>query len=450
MTWRKLKMFTHSYAAQWRRRIDLVLLLAATVIALSILSPLALAQTETVLYSFDYPTFTFTGCPPNSYNIYPHAGVVFREGRLFGTTPEGGIGEKGLPGSKDGIVFKLTPPKSGSAPWEKNTVHNFIPEPTTAPPPIDGIYPCSRLVLDDGVLYGTTLGGGSAGFGMVYALIPPTTGQWTETILYNFTGGTDGEAPYDGLLMDGSNIFGVSMGGSTNSNGSNVFELSSNGSGYTERTLLSNNAGDIYNGDLLLDVPTGSLFGTSQSGGAHGYGYVFALIPQGGGFTVSDIWDFTGGADGAHPNGGLAGRAGDLFGTTQGGGESIGCCGVLFELRQEIKGDPLYSEITWRTFSGAPSDGSIPVAGLYKDASGTLWGTTTIGGLDNMGTIFELYPDRTIVNDWHYGEVYSFTGGTADGANPQSLLTEDKSSNLYGTTNAGGSANEGTVFKFIP
>jgi uncharacterized repeat protein (TIGR03803 family) len=436
------------------RTAGLTLTLTAALIVFSTLSPLpARAQTETVLYSFGYPTSTFTGCPPNSYNVYPHAGLLFRNGHLFGATPEGGAGEKGLPGSKDGMVFRLVEPKSGSTPWEKNTVHSFIPEATTAPPPVDGIYPCSRLIEDDGFLCGSTLSGGSAGFGTVYSLAPPATGQtaWTETILYNFTGRADGAAPYDGLTAYENLLFGVSLGGVDNGNGSNVFMIVNDGSGYIEQTILTNSVGEIYNGDLLVDKSTGLVFGTSQNGGAHGYGYVFQLTQSGSAWTMADIWDFTGGADGAYPNGGLAGRTGDLFGTTQGGGASIGCCGVLFELRQEYANDPLYSEITWHAFNTSDStDGSIPVAGLYQNANRNLWGTTTVGGLDNLGTVFELYPDRTIVNDWHYEEVYSFIGGTTDGTNPQGLLTGDKSGNLYGTTNAGGSANKGTVFRLTP
>jgi uncharacterized repeat protein (TIGR03803 family) len=67
-----------------------------------------------------------------------------------------------------------------------------------------------------------------------------------------------------------------------------------------------------------------------------------------------------------------------------------------------------------------------------------------------LGTVFELYPDRTIVHDWHYLDLYSFTGGTTDGANPESLLTEDSSGNVYGTTNYGGLENEGIVFQLKP
>jgi uncharacterized repeat protein (TIGR03803 family) len=114
-----------------------------------------------------------------------------------------------------------------------------------------------------------------------------------------------------------------------------------------------------------------------------------------------------------------------------------------------IAGNP-YTLFVQHTFSGGLIDGSLPTAGFYKDANGTFWGTTTTGGSDNMGTIFELYPDRLVFERWHYLDVYSFAGGPNDGANPQGLLREDNSGNLYGTTNAGGSAGEGVVFRLKP
>jgi uncharacterized repeat protein (TIGR03803 family) len=416
-----------------------------------LMPPHALAQTESMIHSFNYRVFSADGCPPNSYNVYPHTGLVSYKGHLYGTTIEGGPGVKGIPGTADGSMYALAAPESGGTTWDKKTLHNFIADQD----PADGTFPCSTLSANAGLLYGTTISGGQNDHGTLFVINTPSAGvnlpPWTETIVYNFTGGADGTAPYDGLAWNGSEIFGVSRGGTTNPNGSNVFQISGElYSSYTEQTIHSNNVGDIYNGDLLVDYATAQIFGTSPTGGAYKYGYVYSLTLTGGSYVFADIWDFTGGADGAYPNGGLVGRAGDLFGTTQGGGESIGCCGVLFELRQETAGDPLYSDITWNTFRGSPGDGSIPVAGLDKDSNGNIWGTTSVGGLDNLGTIFELYPDRTIVNDWHYEEVYSFTGGTTDGANPQSLLTEDKNGNLYGTTNSGGQENEGAVFRWIP
>ena len=427
-----------------------VCLLTAAVVALSILLPIpAQAQTETVIYNFAYPTHTFTGCPPGSYNVYPHTGPLFYKGNLYSTAPEGGTGEKGVPDTADGTLFRLAPPKAGGTSWTRKTLHSFDGDPT---PPMDGTYPCSHLLEKNGVLYGTTIGGGLKDAGTVFSLTPPGTGQtaWTETILYNFTGQEDGAQPFDALVMDSNGtLYGVTMSGI---NGPGVFELVPNGSGsYYEDTLAANSLSYVYNGGLLVAESPLSLFGTTQDGGK-GYGNVFQLTLTADGWTMNDLYDFNGSGDGAYPNGGLKGAPGDLFGTTQGGGNGVGYSGdgVLFELRQEIGGSPLYTLIVWHTFNGSQADGATPDAALHQDASGTLWGTTTVGGVNNLGTIFELYPDRTIVHDWHYKLLYSFAGGTTDGANPEGVLTEDKNGNLYGTTNAGGSENEGTLFEFTP
>jgi uncharacterized repeat protein (TIGR03803 family) len=451
-------MLINCCPAPWSKRAEIASLLTIAVVVLCILSPIAArAQTETVIYNFTYPTFSITGCPPESANTGPNAGLLVHGGHLLGTTPEGGHGEKGVPDTKAGMVFGLASPASGTL-WKESILHSFINEPE----PLDGTYPCSRLIQKNGVLYGSTIGSNAVfGFGTVYSMTPPPAGKtaWTETLLYSFSEESGGE-PYDGLAAgNNGSLYGVGYFGANGSNGGIVFQLNppTGDSGWTEVTILSNNDGTLYNGDLLLDSSTGSLFGTTQDGGAHGYGNVFELTPSGDTWTYSDLYDFTGGSDGASPNGGLAGRAGDLFGTTRGGGDGTGSdgSGVLFELRQEIAGDPLYTLIVQHTFAGgAGADGAIPFAGLYEDASGTLWGTTEYGGpfrlhFATYGTIFKLYPDRTIVNDWHYASVYAFAG-QPDGAYPESLLTEDTKGNLYGTTNAGGTANTGAVFQFTP
>jgi len=455
-------MFTNCYPAQWPRKAGLALLLTAAVVAFAIMLPIAAqAQTETVLYNFTYGIYDLfdpLSCPPvlgQPLNEKPHTGLLFYNGALYGTTPEGGAGAPKVHDSDRGMVFRLTKPKSGGTPWVETTLHSFQPERP------DGLYPCSRLIEKNGVLYGSTLGG-TVALGTIFALVPPATGQttWTENVLHNFTGG-DGAEPFDGLTMgpDGS-LYGVVMFGEYGIEYPSVFQLTPEGNLIT---LLINYAGIVYNGDLLLDS-TGALYGTTQNGGpvqngepTLGYGNVFKLTPSADGWTYDDLYDFNG-FDGNHPNGGLVGGPGDLFGTTQLGGnpncqpgDILYGCGVLFELRQLTAGSPytLFTQHSFATPTGGV-DGSTPLAGLYQDASGTMWGTTDVGGSHNLGTVFELYPDRYKVHDWHYLEVYSFAGGTTDGANPQDMLTEDLSGNLYGTTNAGGSANEGTVFQLKP
>ncbi|HEX8814220.1 MAG TPA: choice-of-anchor tandem repeat GloVer-containing protein [Terriglobales bacterium] len=445
-------MFTHRHRTpQSSRALAALSSLAAIIVAVALTAIPAHAQTETDLYDFKYQTSPGGGCPPGSGNVLPYTGLLYHDGHLFGTTPEGGAGEKGAPGTKDGMVFKLTPAKSGEPPWVKKTVHSFINSQT------NGSDPCSRLIEYKGVLYGTTIGGGQYGYGTFFSMSPPPTGgtTWTPQILYNFTGKADGGQPFGGLASDENGIFyGAGYSGVNGANGGVIFEINCTSGNCLETTLLSNDQGVIYNGDLLLDPGTGNLFGTTSNGGAlcaPGYGNVFQVVYTGGKWVCNDLYHFTGDSDGAYPNGGLGGFTGDLFGTTSGGGNGSNGAGdgVLFELRELTPGNP-YELFIQHTFAGSTGDGANSTAGLYQDGNGAFWGTTPVGGANGLGTVFELYPDRYKVHVWYYKEVYSFAGGFTDGAYPQSQLTGDLSGNLYGTTNEGGAANQGIVFEFTP
>jgi uncharacterized repeat protein (TIGR03803 family) len=440
--------------------------LIAALLVFGILSPIpALAQTETILYNFDYSTFSGEGCPFGTNNDNPHTGLLVYQGHLYGTTPEGGAGAKKVPYSNDGTVFRLSNPKTGGV-WTEKTLHSFQPSPNQPGqgPTLDGLYPCAGLIQQDGTLYGTTLYGGPNGFGTIFALVPPGTGEtdWTEYQIYNFMGESDGQYPFDRLIMDKSGAFyGVTRSSEDGFNRPTVFQLVCSYGTCTVNTLTFNTKGIIYNGDLLLDPSTGSIFGTTQNGGPNGtvgYGNVFQLAPIGGGkYMYYDLYDFTGGSDGDMPNGGLQGYTGDLFGTTQYGGFSSGTNGggVVFELRELTPGSP-YTFYLQHTFDGAfYDDGWQPAAGLYKDSTGNLWGTTEYGGwfrtikiYSNNGTIFKLTSSRP--GEWSYDAVWDFGGGPADGAYPQGRPTGDSKGNVYGTTNSGGTNGNGIVFEFTP
>jgi len=148
--------------------------------------------------------------------------------------------------------------------------------------------------------------------------------------------------------------------------------------------------------------------------------------------TYTVLYTFTGGGDGANPSAGLIqDAAGNLYGTASEGGLTTGCefgsagCGVLFKLDRKDNETALYS------FTGYPTDGEFPVAGLVPDKQGNLYGTTKYGGTYDVGTVFRV--DR----NGQETVLYSFTGG-ADGANPFAGLVLDKAGNLYGTTPYGG------------
>ncbi len=304
----------------------------------------------------------------------------------------------------------------------------------------DGAYPqYGGLIADSsGNLYGVTAFGGNqegfSGSGVVFKLVP----AGNETVLYTFTGGADGAQPQGGLVMDtAGNLYGTTVDGGIQPGafGSGViFELDPAGS---ETVLLTFDYIDGANSyaPLLRDA-AGNLYGATFSGGHFGDGAVFELGATG---SEKVRYAFSGPADGANPVGGLIGdSAGNLYGTTEYGGDLNGCsgkgCGVVFKLAPGGQETVLY------LFTGG-ADGANPYARLNRDAAGNLYGTTWNGGATGNGTVFKVDAagQETVL--------YSFTGGT-DGANPPAGVIQDAAGNLYGTTNhAGGACFCGTVFK---
>ena len=165
------------------------------------------------------------------------------------------------------------------------------------------------------------------------------------------------------------------------------------------------------------------------------FGLAAVEIPEAQAQTFSAIYSFTGGSDGGIPLDGLMiDEAGNLYGTGSYGGP--GGYGVVFKV------NPRGKETVLHGFTGG-TDGAKPEASLVMDATGNLYGTTAAGGASGAGTVFKVT---------RYGKekvLYSFTG-TIDGANPEAALVMDKAGSLYGTTTAGGSAGNGTVFELVP
>lgn len=307
----------------------------------------------------------------------------------------------------------------------------------------DGGNPLSSLVMDaSGNLYGTTLVGGAHGAGEVFEVSPNGSGGWTQTVLYSFTGGADGANPADAdVIFDkAGNLYGTTAGGGAKNLGV-VFELSPSSGGWTE-TVLHSFAGGLdwnnpYSG-LLFDQ-AGNLYGTTYGGGPYGDGTVFQLKPSSKGWTETVIHAFDG-ATGSAPVGGLTfDRKGNLFGTTQGGGAHK--VGVVFEVHYAGKG-------TWtaraiHNFTGG-SDGGYPYAErLIFDEAGHLYGTTQGGGVNNYGVVFKLFHAG---KGWKERVLYKFNGAVE--SNPYSGLVMDSNGNLYGTcANGNGTTTVGSVYK---
>lgn len=330
----------------------------------------------------------------------------------------------------------------------------------------DGADPLSTLVSDkSGALYGTTEFGGPgscfAGCGTVFKLTP-AHGSYAETVLYSFAGGTDGEGPAAGVILDSAGaLYGTTeYGGDAAGNGI-VFKLTPSGSKYVESVLYRFKGGNAGNGPLagLTMDGSGNLYGATLLGGGApacgtngsgnvGCGLIFELKPSGSGYTERVLYRFQSGADGATPGSPpiIVGHA--LYGTAATGGGSPSCgsapinpgCGTVYKLtpvRRRYKFSTIYK------FSGTPNDAANPFAGLVIDKSGAFYGISQYGGAQNQGAVFELKPAPS------YAEsvLHSFSGGN-DGSYPLATLALAATGALYGTTQYGGSSrNAGVVFE---
>jgi uncharacterized repeat protein (TIGR03803 family) len=310
----------------------------------------------------------------------------------------------------------------------------------------DGADPYAGLIMDSaGNFYGTTNQGGAHGFGTVFELVN-SSGSYSEKVLYSFAGYSsgDGAYPYASLVMDSSgNLYGTTTNGGPNNAGT-VFELVNSSGTYTENVLYSFNysAGAYVVGGLIIDG-TGNLYGTTSQGGANGYGTVFELVNSAGTYSEQTLYSFTKtGGNGTYPYAGLIMDAtGNLYGTTSQGG--AGNWGTVFEL---VNSSGSYSEQVLYSFTNAGGDGAYPYAPLVMDSSGNLYGTTSVGGAGNSGTVFEL-----VNSAGTYSEkvLYSFLPSNGDGSNPYyGALIMDSSGSLFGTAPSGG-VGGGAAFELV-
>jgi uncharacterized repeat protein (TIGR03803 family) len=280
--------------------------------------------TENVIFVFQRSYAQ--GAAPNGQML------IDNKGNLYGTTFEGGMP------TNSGTVFKLTPPAAPGGTWTETVLHNFDGLIGSG----DGAYVSAGLVVDaHNNLYGETLGSSvGCDCGLVYELMPPTNGNsaWTEVILYYFQGPTtnDGTDPQSGLIFDsGGNLFGIAYGGGQFGDGV-VFELAppaQTGGNWTESVLYQFAGGDdgdapqgplvLKNGNLYGVTNNGGILGCPTSGEPNGCGAVFQLTPPsapGGSWNENTLHTFAGSPDAGNPVGGLVLLKGSLYGDAQKGG----------------------------------------------------------------------------------------------------------------------------------
>jgi len=220
--------------------------------------------------------------------------------------------------------------------WAEKWLYSFCAK---GWPCVDGTQPYAGVTWGpDGSLYGTTVEGGTGGYGVVFRLTPQPDGTRKETVLHSFPAfPTDGRKPYEGVVLDKvGNVYGATAQG---------------------------------------------------GGGGHDCGVIFELAPQANGkWKETILYDFPKLTQGCTANTPALDAKGNLWSTAQSGGTSGN--GVLFELSPQPNGKWKYQvvhQFNWK-------DGSLPGAAVIFDGKGNLYGTTILGGAYGGGVAFELTP----------------------------------------------------------
>jgi len=316
----------------------------------------------------------------------------------------------------------------------------------------DGANPFAGLVqATDGNFYGTTnVGGANANNGTVFKITP----GGTLTTLYSFcaqSNCTDGALPVAGLIQaTNGNLYATIQSGGANNRGT-VFKITTSGALTTLYSFCAQNS--CTDGALPLAglvQSGGNFYGTTDSGGANGFGSIFRITPAGVLTTLYSFCGVSGCPDGASPAAGLVlASNGSLYGTTQSGGAnkntncSVEGCGTVFKI---TTGGALTVLYNFCSKSGC-TDGQTPEAGLIQGTDGNFYGTTMSGGANNNnGTIFKISPTGT------FKTLYSLCSlsSCADGQGPVAGLIQATDGNFYGTTESGGTLGAGTIFKITP
>ncbi|HEY1717229.1 MAG TPA: choice-of-anchor tandem repeat GloVer-containing protein, partial [Verrucomicrobiae bacterium] len=297
--------------------------------------------------------YSFTN---GSDGAYPSAGLILSGNTLYGTA------SAYLLGGKWGTVFAINTNGTGFT-----NLYNFTAG-------RDGGYPVGSLILSGNTLYGTAAGAGRSPYGTIFAVNTNGTGFAN---LYSFTDGSDGAYPNAELILSGNTLYGTALQGGSSGYGT-VFAVNTNGTGFTNLYTFTNGNDGANPVDSLI-LSGGTLYGTAANGGSSGYGTVFAVNTNGTGFT--NLYTFTDGNDGAHPDAGLILSGNTLYGTARNGGTNNE--GTVFAVNTNGTG---FTNLYGFTDGG---DGANPQASLILSGN-ILYGTAANGGTNGEGTVFGL------------------------------------------------------------
>lgn len=359
----------------------------------------------------------------------PYAGLVqATDSSLYGTTFQGGV-------NNAGVAFKVSADGSGNSPLFSFPTNNIDP---------GGIANPSGLIQGaDGALYGTLGFGGISNVGAVFKINLDGSGY---TILHSFNSSFSGPYEPTAALVQGADgyLYGTTQGGGVPGGGA-VFKVNANGSSYTtlhefgwgtdgrspQSPLIQGLDGNLY--------ATTTLGGTTAQGGTSGVGTIYRIDTNGGNEAILHNFG-TQTNDGQYPYtaGLVQAKDGLLYGITQSGGNAG--FGTVFKIAPDGSAYGILYH-----FAGGPADGCYPNSALVLGIDGMLYGVTEQGGSNNFGVVFRLSTDGS-----SYQVLYHFGATQTDGRYPDAPLIQASDGGLFGTTEAGGDQNLGTIFRLAP
>ena len=341
---------------------------------------------------------------------YPAASLIILGSTLYGVTSSGGQ-------YNNGTIFKINTDGSGFS-----TIHHFDG--------INGQNPSTQLALSGTTLYGITNIGGANSLGIIFSI--EVNGS-AFTVLKDFD--SSAYSPIGGLSLSGGKLYGVVQAGGGSGNGM-IYSINPDGTGFNG--LYDFPASNGQSGRLLID--SGKIYSSNSNGGVNFTGQIFSMNTDGTGFT--SLHDFNNDTNsGLYPIGALALHSGILYGVSSSGGTNN--MGIIYKVKTDgTDYGTLYD------FTGTVDDGSYPSSGLIVD-SGILYGATTQGGSDGIGTIYGVsttHVQHQITIDVTSNLVIHTFASKPDGSSPTGELVLYEGQ-LYGITNTGGDYDYGSIFR---